>query len=122
MFYEGRPERLERDVRAHLGAGGPAETPRPAFGAIVPHAGYIYSGPVAGAVYSRLSVPACAIILCPNHTGRGAPASVEPSDAWRTPLGDVRVQERLSMRLRELAPSLEPDAAAHAREHSLEVQ
>ena len=72
MFYEARAERLEKDVRSHLQAGA-AEEPGPAFGAIVPHAGYVYSGPVAGAVYSRLSIPPNAVILCPNHTGRGAP-------------------------------------------------
>jgi AmmeMemoRadiSam system protein B len=121
MFYEARAERLEKDVRSYLEASGAAD-PRPAFGAIVPHAGYVYSGPVAGAVYARLAIPAVAVVLCPNHTGRGAPASLETSDAWRTPLGDVPVNRRLSERLRELAPSLEPDTAAHAREHSLEVQ
>ena len=120
MFYEGRPDRLARDVHAHLGQGG--EPPRAAFGAIVPHAGYVYSGPVAGAVYSRVAIPRAAVILCPNHTGRGAPASLEPSDSWRTPLGDVPVNRRLSDRLAELAPSLERDTGAHAREHSLEVQ
>jgi MEMO1 family protein len=121
MFYEGRAERLERDVRSHLQAGA-GEEPLSAFGAIVPHAGYVYSGPVAGAVYARLRIPASAVILCPNHTGRGAPASLEPSDSWRTPLGDVKVSRRLAQRLLDLAPSLEWDAAAHAREHSLEVQ
>ena len=50
----------------------PAPAPAPAFGAIVPHAGYVYSGPVAGAVYARLEVPPTCVILCPNHTGRGA--------------------------------------------------
>ncbi len=121
MFYEARPDRLEKDVRAHLAAGA-GEEPRPAFGAIVPHAGYVYSGPVAGAVYARIAIPPVVVLLCPNHTGRGSPASLEPSDAWRTPLGDVPVNRRLSSRLRDLAPSLEPDTAAHAREHSLEVQ
>jgi AmmeMemoRadiSam system protein B len=118
-FYDGDPERLKHEVREHLGEAGPAQ---PAFGAIAPHAGYIYSGPVAGAVYARIEVPATAIVLCPNHTGRGAPAAVEPSDAWRTPLGDVRVDKGLASRLMELAPSLTEDSSAHAREHSLEVQ
>jgi len=88
----------------------------------VPHAGYVYSGPVAGAVYARLRVPRSVIVLCPNHTGRGAPAALDPSDAWRTPLGDVPVDRRLSDRLLALCPSLEKDAEAHRREHSLEVQ
>jgi AmmeMemoRadiSam system protein B len=118
-FYDARPDRLERDVRSCL----PPETkPEPAFGAIVPHAGYLYSGPVAGAVYARLRIPATCVILCPNHTGRGAPAALDPSDAWRTPLGDVAVDRRLADRLLALAPSLEQDASAHLREHSLEVQ
>jgi AmmeMemoRadiSam system protein B len=119
MFYDARPDRLEQDVRRYLLSDVPAEA---AFGAIVPHAGYVYSGPVAGAVYARLKIPATTVILCPNHTGRGAPASLDPSDAWRTPLGDVPVDHRVAERLRALAPSLEPDAEAHRREHSLEVQ
>src|SRR4029077_13228337 len=73
-------------------------------------------------VYSRLDIPPAVVILCPNHTGRGAPAALDPSDAWRTPLGDVAVDRRLGERLRALAPSLEEDAVSHAREHSLEVQ
>ncbi|HKD11685.1 MAG TPA: AmmeMemoRadiSam system protein B [Thermoanaerobaculia bacterium] len=118
-FYEGRPERLREQVRECLPADAARE---PAFGAIVPHAGYIYSGPVAGAVFARIALPKTAVILCPNHTGRGAPAALEPSDAWRTPLGDVPVNRRLADRLLELSPSLREDRAAHAREHSLEVQ
>jgi len=118
-FYEGRSDRLERDVRSLL----PADLPKTrAFGAMVPHAGYVYSGGVAGAVYARLEIPSTVVILCPNHTGRGTPAALDPSEAWRTPLGDVPVSARLSARLRELAPSLRPDAEAHRREHSLEVQ
>jgi AmmeMemoRadiSam system protein B len=119
MFYEGRTDRLREQVRSCLPSGA---TPEPAFGAIVPHAGYIYSGPVAGAVYARLAIPRSVIILCPNHTGLGAPAALEPSEAWRTPLGDVPINRRIARKLLELAPSLEEDRAAHAREHSLEVQ
>lgn len=118
-FYDAEAGQLERDVRAHL---SPEGRPEPAFGAIVPHAGYVYSGPVAGAVYARLRVPRVAVILGPNHTGRGAAAAVDPSGAWRTPLGDVAVDRRLARRLMELSPSLTEDGVAHAREHSLEVQ
>ncbi|HWZ86597.1 MAG TPA: AmmeMemoRadiSam system protein B [Thermoanaerobaculia bacterium] len=119
QFYDALPERLERDVRVLLPVGN---APEPAFGAIVPHAGYVYSGAVAGAVYGRLSIPATCILLGPNHTGRGAPAALEPSEAWRTPLGDVTLNRRIADRLLALAPSLEEDVAAHRREHSLEVQ
>jgi AmmeMemoRadiSam system protein B len=118
-FYDARPDRLEKDVRAYLSSD---ERPEAAFGAIVPHAGYIYSGPVAGRVYARVRIPKTCVILCPNHTGHGAPAALDPSDAWRTPLGDVVLNRRLADRLRALAPSLEQDSQAHTREHSLEVQ
>jgi AmmeMemoRadiSam system protein B len=118
-WYEGVPERLAADVRAMLPKDIP---PAPAIGAIVPHAGYVYSGPVAGAVYARLEIPPVAIVLCPNHTGRGSPAALDPSDSWRTPLADVAVDRKLARRILKLAPSLEEDAVAHAREHSLELQ
>ena len=94
-FYPEEAGELRSEVRSHISPVHPAET---AFGAIVPHAGYVYSGPVAGAVYARIAVPKTAIILCPNHTGRGAPASVDPSDAWRTPLGEVPIDRRLARR------------------------
>ncbi|HZI64921.1 MAG TPA: AmmeMemoRadiSam system protein B [Thermoanaerobaculia bacterium] len=118
LFYAARPDDLERDVRMFLGKA----EPRPAVGAVVPHAGYVYSGPVAGAVYARLALPRRAVVLCPNHTGSGAPAALDPSDAWRTPLGDVPLARALADRLLELAPTLVEDADAHRREHSLEVQ
>ena len=129
-FYEPSPEHLRRHVRELLKSPrkpvvetlGAAADPGAAVGAIVPHAGYVYSGPVAGRVYARLEVPPRVVILCPNHTGRGSRAALDPSDAWSTPLGDVPVDQGLGSRLRELAPSLEPDARAHAQEHSLEVQ
>ena len=121
-FYDARPDRLDKEVRRRLAEAGASGPPRDAFGAIVPHAGYVYSGPVAAAVYARLRIPKTCVILCPNHTGRGAPAALDPSEAWRTPLGDVPVDRRLARRIVELAPSLEEDAEAHRREHSLEVQ
>jgi AmmeMemoRadiSam system protein B len=119
IFYDARPDRLEKSVRSYL-AEGPA--PAPALGAIVPHAGYIYSGPVAGAVYARLEIPSTVVILCPNHTGLGAEAALDPSAAWRTPLGEVPLNRRLAERLLGLCPSLHEDPLAHRREHSLEVQ
>ena len=130
-FYEASPHNLRRHIQELLAARwkktiidtlGADADPGAAVGAIVPHAGYLYSGPVAGRVYARLDLPPCVVILCPNHTGRGAPAALDPSDAWNTPLGDVPVNRRLADRLAELAPSLVRDGRAHEREHSLEVQ
>ena len=119
LFYPADPESLQRDVRRFL----PMNSTRTrAFGAIVPHAGYVYSGPVAGAVYARLEIPRVVVILCPNHTGRGAAAALDPSEAWRTPLGDVPLARPLADRILDLAPAVSEDSRAHAREHSLEVQ
>jgi AmmeMemoRadiSam system protein B len=119
LFYAANAAALERDVTRCL--GGPPE-PAPALGAIVPHAGYVYSGPVAGAVYRRLAIPKTVVILCPNHTGRGAALALDPSDSWRIPGGDVPVDRPLAWRLQERLPELSVDAEAHRREHSLEVQ
>ena len=119
LFYPANPESLERDVRGFLPEGAESEK---AFGAIVPHAGYVYSGPVAGAVYARMEIPRRVVIVCPNHTGRGAPAAMDPSESWQTPLGEVPLARPLAERLRELAPRVTEDSEAHRREHSLEVQ
>jgi len=90
-------------------------------GAIVPHAGYVCSGVVAGAVYSRLSIPELVIILGPNHTGLGPAFSLMAEGVWQTPLGEVPISS-LSEDLLEQSSLLESDDSAHQLEHSLEVQ
>ncbi len=118
-FYEGDPRALAREVRALLAA---PEAPRPALGVVAPHAGYLYSGAIAGAVYGRVVVPARVIVLGPNHTGLGRPAALWPAGGgWRTPLGTVPVSRSLTEALAS-GPLVELDRAAHLREHSLEVQ
>ncbi len=91
------------------------------IGAIIPHAGYVCSGVVAGAVYSRLSVPELVIILGPNHTGLGPAFSLMTEGIWQTPLGEVPVSS-LAEDLLQQSSLLEGDESAHQREHSLEVQ
>jgi MEMO1 family protein len=100
----------------------PAEKRTQAAGIIVPHAGYMYSGHVAGAVYSRIHVPLRNIVLCPNHTGRGVPLSIMRSGEWETPLGNMQIDEELCEALMAVDPDLEDDMAAHQFEHALEVQ
>ena len=118
-FYPRDPRTLADDVRECL---GPPVPRRAAFGAVVPHAGYVYSGAVAGAVYARLAPVPTAILLGPNHTGLGPAASIDSHDRWTTPLGDVPVDEPLAARLLAACPHLERESMAHVREHSLEVQ
>jgi len=118
-FYPSEPDLLASQVRAWTEGSLPR---RRSLGAIVPHAGYMYSGEVTGAVFSRLAPFRRVIILGPNHTGRGAGASLDAHDAWRTPLGAVAVDRELADRLLAACPSLARESAAHAREHSIEVE
>jgi AmmeMemoRadiSam system protein B len=123
-FYPGRADELLRDVREYTSPVGiPAGTGRiAAIGCVAPHAGYIYSGGVAGAVYSRLEIPERCVILCPNHTGKGSPLSIMANTTWQTPLGEVAADGELSARLLRRFPALEEDSAAHRGEHAIEVQ
>ena len=92
------------------------------IGLVSPHAGYIYSGPVAGAVISRVKFKDTCIILGPNHTGRGKPLSIMSQGKWQTPLGDVEIDAELAQHLLSLTRHLQEDEAAHQFEHSIEVQ
>jgi MEMO1 family protein len=94
----------------------------PAIGVVVPHAGYIYSGHVAGSIYTRVAVPSRTIILCPNHTGFGVPLSIMSRGYWQTPLGDLEIDSEMASALMASNPELEEDAEAHRREHAIEVQ
>jgi AmmeMemoRadiSam system protein B len=89
---------------------------------VVPHAGYRYSGDVAGAVYAATALPPSLVILCPNHTGQGRPIAMMNRGAWRTPLGDAVIDETLADRILQASALVELDARAHRDEHSLEVQ
>ena len=118
-FYPANPSALRTELNRCLSSKG---SRLEALGCIVPHAGYVYSGAVAGAVYSRLERPETVILLGPNHTGRGRPLSVLSQGRWETPLGPVAVAEPLAAALIESIPDLETDGEAHRLEHSLEVQ
>src|ERR1019366_8895604 len=122
-FYPAQPEVLTRQLEQYLAADDAASGKvEGALGCVVPHAGYMYSGHVAGAVFQRLPARATYIILCPNHTGRGAPLAIMSSGEWQTPLGNVRVDVKLARDLGRSCHLLMEDAEAHANEHSLEVQ
>jgi AmmeMemoRadiSam system protein B len=122
-FYPSDPETLSQELEQYV-------SPRPAVtdtlenaaGCIVPHAGYMYSGHVAGAVYRKLPRRASYIVLGPNHFGRGAPLAINAEGAWATPLGEARIDTPLALALVHRFHLLSEDAVAHAQEHSLEVQ
>lgn len=122
QFYPAQPDSLQREVDGYLtAAAGEAEIPQ-AIACLVPHAGYMYSGHVAGAVYRRLPARSSYIILGPNHFGRGAPLALMAAGTWLTPLGQVPLSSALAEAIRRPCPALTEDAGAHATEHSLEVQ
>jgi MEMO1 family protein len=125
-FYPANAQHLRAEVETYItapaSASGEPEAKIRAFGCVVPHAGYVYSGHVAGAVYGRLDLPRRYVILCPNHTGMGEPLAVMSEGLWHTPLGDASIDEKLAGQLKAKLPLLSEDQAAHRYEHALEVQ
>jgi MEMO1 family protein len=119
QFYPRNPDQLRAEIESFTTSETPAIT---ALGCIAPHAGYIYSGHVAGAVYARLQLPATFIIMCPNHTGIGTPLSIMSDGAWETPLGNVAIDGPLASDLKSRCSSLTEDSSAHRYEHAVEVQ
>jgi MEMO1 family protein len=119
-FYPGEARALLDAVDTAL-AGGSRGAPQKAIAAVMPHAGYVYSGATAGAVAAAIEVPARVIGLGPKHTRQGARAAAAAASAWRFPFGDVPID-------REMADALAAtglvarDDAAHRAEHSLEVE
>ncbi len=119
-FYPGHADELQRDIRKYSPALATGRIA--AIGCVAPHAGYHYSGSVAGAVYSRLEIPERCVILCPNHTGKGRALAVMANTSWQTPLGEIAPDSDLGARLLGRFPALQEDSAAHRGEHAIEVQ
>lgn len=119
QFYDGDPMRLRRQLDSFMTSRAPLQK---AIAVIAPHAGYMYSGAVAGAAYARVSVPQTVLVLGPSHTGLGRPAAVMTQGAWTTPLGTVAIAEDLGGLVLKHSRYLEDDVQAHVYEHSLEVQ
>jgi AmmeMemoRadiSam system protein B len=119
-FYPRHGDELRRDISGYTSSEVGSRID--AIGCISPHAGYMYSGHVAGAVYSQLAIPRRVIVLCPNHTGMGHPLAIMTRTAWQTPLGEVAADEDLGAALIQRFPFLQEDMAAHKSEHAIEVQ
>jgi len=121
QFYPANPETLKTDLAALTQGDSPAEKRR-GVAIMVPHAGYIYSGRVAGKTYASVRLPGRAVILCPNHTGLGEAIAVDEEGHWETPIGRVPVDASLARAVLAACPDARADRLAHDREHSLEVQ
>jgi AmmeMemoRadiSam system protein B len=117
-FYPGTRDGLLEDIRQFV-----VEAERqPTVAVVCPHAGYQFSGPVAGAVYSRVAVPDAVVILGVNHRPAGDDFAIMTTGAWRTPLGDAPIESTLAKAIVKSCQLVKDNARAHRYEHSLEVQ
>jgi AmmeMemoRadiSam system protein B len=120
-FYPADGSALIQQVSSYL-TQTPNQTPLRALGCIAPHAGYMYSGHVAGAVFAALEVPHLCLVMCPNHTGIGRPLAIVSEGAWKTPLGNVPIASAFAAALKQRCPLLREDSSAHRGEHAIEVE
>jgi AmmeMemoRadiSam system protein B len=132
-FYEGTARSLKQQIdECFLHELGPQKLPvvneagsRKIVGLVCPHAGYMFSGPVAAHAYYQLALdgkPDIIVIFGPNHTGYGSALSLMNEGAWRTPLGDVEVDSETANNILREAQIVDVDESAHSHEHSIEVQ
>ncbi len=123
MFYELNPERLKKEIKSCFSRDiGPKKIQEEDLKAcVVPHAGYLYSGPVAAHVYAKIK-KANYIIIGPNHRPIGTKYAIIKSGEWKTPLGGVKINEKVSEELIKKCPLLKNDPISHQQEHSVEVQ
>jgi AmmeMemoRadiSam system protein B/AmmeMemoRadiSam system protein A len=119
QFYPASPSQLKAMIEGMVDEKAVKED---IIGLVSPHAGYIYSGPVAGAAISKVKFKDTFIIMGPSHTGLGKPLSIMTQGAWRTPLGEVEIDSELGKKLLATSSHLEEDHVAHQYEHSIEVQ
>jgi MEMO1 family protein len=120
-FYPSQPDELSRQVESFC-APTEGAARRRAVACLVPHAGYRYSGQVAGAVYARLELPRRFILIGPRHYPQGAAQAILSEGAWQTPLGPAEIDSAMAAELKRACGGLVEDAVAHRNEHALEVQ
>ena len=119
QFYPGSEALLEKELSALT---VDKKKKLDAVGVVSPHAGYVYSGPVAGEVLSSIKAKTTYIILGPNHTGFGKPFGLDAERTWKTPLGEVNIDKELAEAILGHSQHVEKDTLCHNYEHSIEVQ
>ena len=117
-FYPGTKQAWETEVRSYLPL---ASSPSKALLAMLPHAGYAYSGAVAGKTLSEVIPTETVLLLGPNHTGLGRPLALWPDGRWLLPGAHLDVDRKLAGHILDAAPAIQADHQAHLQEHSLEV-
>ncbi len=132
-FYEGTAKTLREQIEScFLHKLGPGKIPRVSetgprqiVGLVCPHAGYMYSGPIAAHSYYKLALdgkPDAVVLLGPNHTGYGSGLAVMNEGSWYTPFGNVEIDSELANMITREAEIIDVDETAHIAEHSMEVQ
>lgn len=132
QFYAGTRSALQEQIEwCYTHRHGPGKVPvvkdgpRRLVGLVSPHAGYMYSGPVAAHGFAYMAGdgrPDSFVIIGPNHTGAGSGVSIMTSGKWSTPLGEIKIDEELAEAINRASDIIDADEVAHAHEHSLEVQ
>jgi MEMO1 family protein len=118
-FYSAERMALVQEVETHIDRN--AKISR-VLGIMAPHAGFIYSGDVAGSVYSRIDIPDTVVLIGPNHTGHGEEVAVMTEGTWSMPMGDICIDQELANAICEETVIATQDFSAHQLEHSLENQ
>lgn len=119
QFYPSGRDRLREMIQSLI---DPGADPQKAVALVAPHAGYVYSGSVAGAVFSSAEIPGTCVIIGPSHRGIDALFAIQARGSWLTPLGESPIDQALAARIASGCPLVEEDDAAHLAEHSLEVE
>ncbi len=130
MFYPKTQQELKSTIKNcflhDFGPGKlyPTSSSEKIFGVICPHAGYMYSGPVAANSYYAISAlkPDLVIIVGPNHWGIGCNVATMKEGIWQTPLGDIEVDADAALEIHKVSKMVELDFFSHTKDHSLEVQ
>lgn len=118
-WYPERREIAEHELSFYLKS---EKEPTPALAVVSPHAGWTFSGPTAGRLYAQIVVPDRVAVLCPMHRAGGERVAVWPKGTWRTPLGDMQIDEDFASAFIERSDLARVDYDGHKTEHAIEIQ
>ena len=119
QFYPASLKALTDQIEFFVNTGLKKEKVK---GVVSPHAGYIYSGKVAVQVFSQIEIPETVVLIGPSHTGMGKRFALYPDGSWKTPLGNIKIDKKLSASILKNSLLITEDEQAHLYEHSIEVQ
>ena len=119
QFYSADASSLKKELSSFI---PDVKNKTNAIGIVSPHAGYLYSGKIAGEVLASTKPKKTYVIIGPNHTGRGKPFGIDTRSAWKTPLGEIKINSKLTNAILSKSKYLKEDSSSHDYEHSIEVQ